>query len=61
MNKNDPRVKNEHPDKLHFGASNLTYRLTPVSAAIVAALNPGGVAVAQESIPDPPLRYWPAG
>lgn len=48
MNKNDSRVNAEHSDKLHFGTSNLTYRLTPVSAAIVTALSPGGVAVAQE-------------
>ena len=49
MNTNATQLKNEHSDELHSGAPNLTYRLTPVSAAIVAALNPGGVAVAQEA------------
>ena len=35
-------------DEFATGTTSLTYRLTPISAAVVAALGPGGSALAQE-------------
>jgi outer membrane receptor protein involved in Fe transport len=49
MNTNDTLIHDEQSHALDSDALTLTYRLTPVSAAVLAALSPGGAAVAQDA------------
>jgi outer membrane receptor protein involved in Fe transport len=49
MNTNDTIVRDDHSDGLDPVALERLYRLTPISAAVIAAITPGAAAVAQDA------------